>query len=172
MNEPNTTIDLVELKGAVGSHFFVWSQFEVALAEAVSELETESSFQKTRGIAQTIKRWKQLQDGVSHPNPAHAAFIEELFSIMLEGLDIRNKIAHGTVSWSVEGDVTEAYIGADLGGEKKTIAYTTLTSMNEQLMTLRSHLSRVTSITLEPERWRHSDLYTEVRTILRRKRVK
>lgn len=169
MNEPTTSINLVDLKAAVGSHFFVWSQLEAALREAVEELETACTPQKVRGIAQTIKRWKLLQDGFQNPNSAHSSFVNELFLTMSEGLDIRNKIAHGIVGWSVMSSTNDAHITTELAGEETTIPYEKLTSMNEQLMVLRSHLSRVTSITLEPERWKYSDLYTEVRNMLAEK---
>jgi len=164
-------VSLKEVAASVGSIFIVWSQLERALRKAVSDVQLCEPKRSPHGIAQTLNLWKELNIDASQEHYAHHRFLEELNSVLSEGLEIRNRLAHGITGWSVaSGDGNDAHITTLMYDQEITIQFTELRATISQLGYIASHMDRITSFTLHPAKWKHLDLHAEIREALQRKR--
>ena len=164
-------VSLSEIRESVGFVFFVWSRLERALREAVHEMDASVPKRTGRGIAQTLDLWHELHMNALPQNTLHSEFIQELLALFTEGLEIRNRLAHGIIGWSVAGgDKNDAYISTLMNDKEVIIHLAELRSITDQMGSVFNHLDRLTSFALKPDRWKHSDLHAEIRNLLQRSR--
>lgn len=167
-------VSISEIRESVGILFFVWSGLERALSDAVNDLDDSSApIRATRGIAQTLALWKELHISNLPQNTLHSELIQELFALFSEGLEIRNRLAHGINGWQVgSGDGSDAYISTLLNEKEVTIRLAELRSITLRLGSMSSQLSRITSFALNPNKCTHSVLHSEIRDLLQRSRAR
>lgn len=164
------SVNHTDLKADVGNIFFVWSNLETALDKALIDLTQGDQQDDLHGIARKVERWALLHRTAIPENPPHHQFVKYIRDVLCDGLEIRNRLAHGIRGWSLGYyNDTEAGITTELNEQSVFISLKKLRSTTDQLNYLAMHLDRITSIALCPEDWKHSDLYTEVKDALRRK---
>ncbi len=160
-------VGLDDLKAAVGSHFFVWSFLERQLAQSLGYLERQSKTQAVYGISRILERWKKVHGEIAGENTSNAAFIEELFVTMSEGLEIRNRIAHGITGFNAEGGTASTvFIQTALNGKPREISYEDLTLTNERLNLVASHMDRITSVVLHLDSTKSQNIRSDISSLL------
>ncbi len=163
----NGILGLDDLKTAVGSHFFVWSFLERQLAQSLGCLERQNTTQAVYGISRVLERWKKLHGEVAGENTSNADFVEELFVTMSEGLEIRNRIAHGITGFNAEGGTaSNVFIQTALNGKSREISYEDLTLTNERLNYIASHMDRVTRAVLHLDSTASENIRSEISSFL------
>ncbi len=173
--KPNATIrdktTIKDLRECVGHLFFVWSQLERALRTAITEFDKDTPAKNMHGLTQTLALWKHHHLSALPHNTEHAAFIEEVFEVLSNGVDIRNRLAHGIQNYGLSGcDKKDAYITTTLNEKSETNYLTELRSLIDQLGKLSSNLSRISNFTKDPSRWDHINFYADVRNSLSKNR--
>lgn len=164
-------VSIHDLRESVGQLFFVWSRLERDLREAVADLDARTSKQLTRTIAQTLKLWKKLHLLTLPHNLPHKEFIHELFVLISQGLEFRNRLAHGINGMGViGGEGNGAYISTVMNDTEVMIQLSELRIITNQLGYLSFQLGRISHFALNPDKWKNSVLHSEIRDGLQSKR--
>lgn len=161
-------VGLLELKQAVGSHFFVWSMLERNLKQALSELDVEGQEKPVHGISRSLDQWRQLHEAATHGNPEHLELIDEVLGVIRCGLDIRNRLAHGIYGMTAWGQTASSvYIKTELKGVRSKITFEALELNNNRLGYIGSHIGRLTNAAINHEASSVSNILADVRRRLR-----
>ncbi|WP_170756509.1 hypothetical protein [Ruegeria lacuscaerulensis] len=165
-----SAVTLRELREAVGIHFSAWSMLERSLQSALVDLETNGKKARRQSLSQKLNLWKQFHLDRTSEREIHKEFIAELHSILQSSLEIRNRLAHGITGWTalVPGRTDKASISTELNDEETAIEFEELQKITGQTGIIASHMDRITSYALEPDKWRHSDLHADIRKMLYR----
>lgn len=155
---PVTGLD--QLRGAVGSVFFVWADLETALRAELAAMDCTAT---PHAAGQLVRVWLDAHAARLSASPAHLTFVNEIAAHMNAGRVLRNRLAHGIGNWSLANGGS---IDTHLNGTVTRITLADIQVMVERMNTIASHLTRITSFTMHPERWRNSDMQSEIRAIL------
>ncbi|WP_170603739.1 hypothetical protein [Ruegeria arenilitoris] len=111
-----TQVTMDDIRGAVGSHFLVWSRVEREMKQALSEI---ANVKPPHTISQVLDAW------YAEVTNSQADEVKEVID---RALEMRNRLAHGVVAYGVPGIHTE------LNGEEKHFTYHDLTTTNQILV--------------------------------------
>lgn len=163
-------VTLGELREAVGIYFSAWSMLERSLSSVLIEFGASEQNSQRQSISRKLNLWKQLHIDRTPERDTHHQFIAEIHSLLQNSLEVRNLLAHGITGFSalIPGRSQKASISTELNDKQRTIEYGELQRITAQTGTIASHMDRITSYALEPNKCRHSDLHAEIREMLDR----
>ena len=142
---------------------------ERSLKKAASDLQHGTTLTAPQQVGQMLDLWKTLHINASEGRTKHQLFIQQMHAILSDGLIVRNRLAHGITGYGLADHAqSDAYVLTTLNGRDRRIKVQELQTITDNLGYLASHLGRITSFTTEPEKWKHSDLHSEIRDHLRK----
>ena len=163
-------VTLDDLKSAVGSLVFLWSDLERHLAQAISGMPTDAKIPHT--ISQKLETWRETHEPYIDCHPAHRDLVDEIHRDLIYALRVRNGICHGRTGWRVDPHGTGGDGGLEfsLNGRDEVILFADLKMLLDRINGIRGHLGRLT-FAASSARGEHLDgLYQDIEDLMAPKR--
>ncbi|MCK0137838.1 hypothetical protein [Aliiroseovarius sp. F47248L] len=149
----DNTVSFEQMKGAIGSLIFLWSQIERELSDSLDVLQTDHSSKHPHGIGRRLELWSyQLQN--RNIRRERAAKLAEVLSAHLsKSLCVRNQICHGLVGITakIRPEDTDAHLTVELGGRSNSLTWTELQEMFGWMSRAGWLIRDLTTASLEPD---------------------
>ena len=158
MINDDTTVSFEQMKGAIGSLVFLWSQIERELVESVDALQIAGlgSLKSAHGIARKIDLWSGQMQLRNAQRELASRLTDVLVAHLGEALSVRNLVCHGligiTAKMHPKGD--EAYLSVELGDVRKRLTWTELQIMFARMSRARWLIRDLTTASFEPDHMR------------------
>lgn len=159
-------IGISDIYENIGSLIIQWSQVEQALKRSIDEFRGEGIPEaKTHSISQTLNHWKDLQFEVSGERPEHKEFVDSVHSKLVEALNIRNRICHGSVALnsSMTMDEDAAHIVTRLYGSERILSLAELKSTIQFLFKIFVRMGEITNVAKQVNSAESNDDYARLR---------
>lgn len=120
-----------QIKGAVGSLIYLWSQVERELADSIRELASDEHTKLPHGIGRSLDRWCQEIRLRTEASGTVDEICRHLVEILGEALDMRNLVCHGLIGITahLEPRQEEASLTDELNGTTRELTWTELQRM-------------------------------------------
>lgn len=158
MVDDNTTVSFEQMKGAVGSLIFLWSQIERELAESLDALQIEGSSKSAHGIARRLDLWSNQIKSRSGQRELASRLTDVLAAHLRDSLSVRNLICHGLtgISAKIHSEGKDARLTVELGDIRRSLTWTELQIMFGWMSRVRWLIRDLTTASLEPDN-RHAE---------------
>jgi hypothetical protein len=153
MSETGDTVTLVQMKGAIGSLLFLWSDIERSLRAATQTELFASNRKSVHLISQALDVWSErvLQAGVDRP--LQTELCQQLVRHLREALAIRNLVCHGLIGYSAEAPhrSQEAHLLVERDGSTRVLTWGELQAMFEWMSRSRWLIDELTWAAMEKD---------------------
>ena len=153
MVNDDTTVSFEQMKGAIGSLIFLWSQIERELSVSLDALQTDCSSKYPHGIGRRLELWSgQIQ--TRDERRERASILTEVLSAHLrECLSVRNLICHGLIGITakIHPEDNDAHLTVELGDRSKSLTWAELQFMFRWMSRARWLIRDLTAASLEPD---------------------
>jgi hypothetical protein len=131
MPETAQTITFAEMKGAIGSLLFLWSDIERALTKAIGKLHVEEVPKSVHGISKSLNHWSLQVLAGAEDRPLQSQLCQRATGMLREALAIRNLVCHGLIGITAQRDLAgdDAHLTVELKNEVRTLTYSELQEM-------------------------------------------
>ena len=153
-HEKNVTVTFEQMKGAIGSLLFLWSQIEKELADSLSVLQDDRLPKATRGIARSIDLWSGEIQRRAGQDVLTNQLRNHLVDHLREALNVRNLVCHGLIGITarIGSADAEAHLTVKLDDVTRTLSWTELQSLFERMSKARSLIRDMTMAASNPVR--------------------
>ncbi|WP_156022755.1 hypothetical protein [Thioclava dalianensis] len=155
MINDNTTVSFEQMKGAIGSLIFLWSQIERELAESLDALQIKGSgsSKPAHGIARRLDLWSGQIQPRNGQRELASRLIDVLVSHLREALSARNLVCHGLIGITakIHPQGNEAHLTVELGDIRKKLTWTELQIMFRWMSRAHWLIRDLTTASLEPD---------------------
>lgn len=130
-SDDRSPVTLDQMKGAVGSLLFLWSQIERALGASIDALMDGGTTKRPHGIAQNLDHWRtEIQNRTGRSGLADELCIR-LTDDLCEALAARNLVCHGLIGYTARLTPLdeEACLTVELNGIARKLSWTELQKM-------------------------------------------
>ncbi len=167
-NQSPVTLD--QMKGAVGSLLFLWSQIERELGASIDKLVDGRTTKRPHGIAQNLDLWRtEIQNRTSRSGLADELCIR-LTDHLREALAVRNLVCHGLIGYSARLTPLheEACLTVELNGLERSLSWAELQEMFDWMSRASCLIGELTIAVLETDQSRSSALLQGLKDFPRR----
>lgn len=131
MTRIDQSVSFDQMKGAIGSLVFLWSEIERALGEANLELYAGEVPKSVRGISKSLTAWSQRVKSEGEDRALQTQLCGRVMDLLAEALAVRNLVCHGLkgISVMVDDAVDEAHLTVQLDGDERILTWSELQEM-------------------------------------------
>jgi hypothetical protein len=153
MINDDTTVSFEQMKGAIGSLIFLWSQIERELSDSLDALQTDSSSKRPHGIGRRLELWSGQIQTHDEQRERASKLTDVLAAHLRESLSVRNLICHGLVGITakIHPEDNDAHLTVELGHSSKILTWTELQAMFGWMSRARWLIRDLTAASLEPD---------------------
>jgi hypothetical protein len=152
VNDDNT-VSFEQMKGAIGSLIFLWSQIERELSDSLDALQTDHSSKLPHGIGRRLELWFSQTQNHSERRERAAKLAQVLSAHLSKSLSVRNQVCHGLVGITakIRPEDNDAHLTVELGGSSNNLTWTELQEMLGWMSRARWLIRDLTTASLEPD---------------------
>ncbi|WP_146735130.1 hypothetical protein [Thioclava sp. F1Mire-8] len=162
MINDHTTVSFEQMKGAIGSLIFLWSQIERELAVSLDALQIKGSgsSKPAHGIARKLDLWSGQIQPLDGQRELASRLTDVLAAHLREALSVRNLVCHGLIGITakIHPEGNEAYLTVELGDISKSLTWTELQIMFGWMSRAHWLIRDLTTASLEPDHLRAENL--------------
>lgn len=131
MSEGSDTITLDQMKAAVGTLLFLWSDIERSLHAAIETELFNGKPSSVHQISKALRVWSERVAEAGEGRPLQTALCLQLYSSLKEALVVRNLVCHGLVGYSAEvpHKSQAAHLLVDLGADRRVLTWAELQTL-------------------------------------------
>jgi len=151
--EPAEPVSAQDIKAAVGSMLFLWSDLERALRDALRTELFADRPEPVHQISRVLDLWSGRVGAAGPDRPLQREVCGRLRDLLGQALRVRNMICHGLVGYSAEdrGRSREAHLVVELGGERRDLGWGELQAMFAWMSRSRWVIEDLTRAALEAD---------------------
>lgn len=153
MSRTADTITLEQMKGAVGSLVFLWSDIERALRAAIQTELFAGNRKSVHLISQALHVWSERVLLAGAGRSLQSELCQRLTILLKEALVVRNLVCHGLIGYSADlPDRSQvAHLRVELGADSRVLTWDELQAMFQWLSQSGWLISDLTRAAMEKD---------------------
>lgn len=159
MPEAADTITLDQMRGAVGSLLFLWSDIERSLQAVIQTELFARDGPPVHQLSRALSLWSQRVMAASQGRPRQAQLCRRLTRLLSEALAVRNLVCHGLVGYyaQVSHGSQEAHLLVELDTDRRVLTWSELQGMFRWMSRSRWLIEALTGAAMERDAARSED---------------
>jgi hypothetical protein len=131
MSYPDQIVTFDQMKGAIGSLVWLWSEIEKELRVAIQRLQSDDPPKPVQGIRRSLDVWSTFILDVEQGRELQIHLCTRLKDALTEALAIRNLVCHGLIDITAKLHPTgrEAHLTVELSDDRRILTWSELETM-------------------------------------------
>jgi hypothetical protein len=153
MSDQADTITLDQMKAAVGSLLFLWSDIERALRAAFATEPFAGNRKPVHLISQALQVWSERVMPRGGDRPLQRELCQRLHELLKDALLVRNLICHSLIGYSAQPpyQTQEAHLLVAIGEETRALTWNELQAMFRWMARSRWLIDDLTAAAMEKD---------------------